>query len=70
MKAKVATQVLSDNAKIAIIFNSRPLHKEWVKGDLSIEEKRRVLEGMDIAIDGPWILGLIEDIRDLRRGAN
>lgn len=68
MKAKTKIGELSENTKLAIIFNSKPVHKEWVKGDLSVEEKRKILEAMDIATDGPWILGMIEDIRDLRKG--
>lgn len=67
MKTKEIDAHLSDHAKVSIIFNERNVHREWIKGDLSPDEKRKVLEGMDIAIDGRWILELIKDLRDLRR---
>ncbi len=70
MKAQQKTETrLSDHAKVAIIFNQKPVYKEWIKGDLTKEEKQQILDGMDVATDGPWLLGLIEDIRDLRKGA-
>lgn len=51
---------LSDSLKIKLINDCYKAKKEWL--DLTTEQKREVLKGMDIAVDEKWILSLIEDL--------
>lgn len=63
----VEPQSLSDNVKFQHIHSFPRVHREWTKGDLTREEKREILDGMEIAVTESWLLTLIEDIRDARK---
>jgi hypothetical protein len=56
---------MSDSRKIQIIHSIPKADRKW-RHDLTKDERRFVLAGMEIGIDERWILGLIEDARAMR----
>jgi hypothetical protein len=55
---------LSDNKKIQVIRDNPVIKREW--NHLSNDERRFMLEGMELGCDQAWLIGLIEDARMLR----
>jgi hypothetical protein len=55
---------LSDNKKIQVIRDNPVIKREW--NHLSKDERRFMLEGMELGCDQAWLIGLIEDARMLR----
>lgn len=55
---------LSDGQKLQIINDSRKYKKKWNK--LDKEQKYKILDGMDIAVDDKWILSLFEEVKQLK----
>jgi hypothetical protein len=56
---------MSDNAKIQRIHDTKDVERRW--NLLTKEERRFVLDGMNIGVNQEWILGLIEDAKEMRR---
>jgi hypothetical protein len=55
---------LSDNKKIQVIRENPAINREW--NHLSKDDRRFMLDGMELGCDQAWLIGLIEDARMLR----
>lgn len=60
-------QSMSTTVKLQHLNSFPRVRKEWIKGDLTKDEKLAVLEGMDLGLTERWILSLIEEVREIRQ---
>lgn len=61
----MATALSIDQQKIQVIRESA--RREWEKGDLTRDEKRAILDEMDLTDSPAWIVRTIESVRESRR---
>jgi hypothetical protein len=62
---ETTSAALTDNQKLQHIHASKRLKRQWI--DLSKEEKRHVLAGMDLGVNQTWVAGLIEEVLEMRK---
>lgn len=58
---------MSDSVKLQHIHANARVHRTWISGGLTHEQRRYVLDGTDIAIDEAWLLSLIEDAKEIEQ---
>lgn len=59
------TPTLSEGRRLQYIHDNRVIDCRWQA--LTKEQRRFVLDGMQLGVNEQWILDLIEDAKELRR---